>query len=436
MNSVLERLRAHPDYALAVASGYTLTAVQMGVQLLLVPLYLDVLGEWQFGVLMMLLSFLNFVAIGVGWMSGGASRVLGEYAAAEDAEGFRHAYLVSRFIYTGYSLLVAAAILYAGRTFQTSLFGEEASSHSAELGRAALAAACYLVILYDLSVQRLALNALRRQASANILQMASVLTFVVLVVPWLLAGGGLAGIIVCLAAGAAVARLASAVRWWQARPYRGWRFDTALLLPLARRLAGPMGGGFLLYGMFLLLLQADVVIIGILGGAAAAAQFALVWRLAEVLVLLIWKLPEHLAPYLIHLDAGARHARLAEIYRQADRVLIVLSLGAGVFYAALGGRLVVFWVGAEHAPDDRWAFLLAGGAVFWLGIARLPAIFAYATVRLRALNVVAGAETCGKIALTLVLFPMLGHIAPLVAINVMHGAAIAAAYRRLERAPA
>jgi O-antigen/teichoic acid export membrane protein len=194
-----------------------------------------------------------------------------------------------------------------------------------------------------------------------------------------------------------------------------------------------MGAGFLLYGTFLLVLQADVFIVGLLGDAAVAARFALVWRIAEALVLLIWKLPEHLTPYLIQLDAAGRQARLAEIYRYADRVLLTLSLSAGLLYAIWGQRLVAFWVGAEHAPEEPLAFALAGGAVFWLGIARLPAIFAYATVRLRALNRVAGAEVGGKLLLTVALFPVIGHLAPLVALNVVHGAAIAVAYRRIGR---
>ena len=429
----MERLKSRPDYLLAVASGYTLTGIQMLVQLLLVPLYLQVLGVWQFGILMMVLSSLNFVAIGIGWMSGGAARLLGEYAAANDGEGFRHVYLVSRIIYTGYALLIALILVAAAITFETRLFGEAARQHSAQLRWLPVAAGIYLVLMYDLSVERLGFTALRRQASGNLLQIASVVTFVALVIPWLKTGGGVAGIVGCLAAGMAVARLGSAMQWRRVRPYHGGRIDRTLLMPLARRLSGAMGGGFLLYGTFLLLLQADVVIVGMLGGPAAAARFSLIWRIGEVLVMLIWKLPEHLAPYLIHLDVGRRHTRLNEIYRHADRVLIGLSLAAGVFYACVGQRLVGLWVGREHAPIEPWGFVLAGGAVFWLGIARLPAIFAYATVRLRALNIAVGTEAGGKIALTVALFPTLGPLAPLVALNAVHAAGVAFAYRRLGR---
>jgi O-antigen/teichoic acid export membrane protein len=225
----------------------------------------------------------------------------------------------------------------------------------------------------------------------------------------------------------------SAGYWLRARPYRGWRLEAARFGPLISRLIGPMGGGFLLYGIFLLLLQADVIIVGVLGGAEVAAQFVLVWKIAEVLILLIWKMPEHLIPYLIHLDAGGRRERLAEIYAQADKVLVGCSLIAGVGYAVWGGVLVEFWVGAGHAPDDAWAFALAGGAIFWLGIARLPAVFAYSLVRLRELNFVAGGETIGKLVLVLVSFPWLGYLAPLAALNVMHVAITARAYRRLRR---
>jgi len=76
-------------------------------------------------------------------------------------------------------------------------------------------------------------------------------------------------------------------------------------------------------------------------------------------------------------------------------------------------------------------YALAGGAVFWLTIARLPAIYAFSQVRLKSLIKVTALETIGKVIFVFALFPTLGLYAPLVAINVLHILGIAYLYQRL-----
>lgn len=106
---------------------------------------------------------------------------------------------------------------------------------------------------------------------------------------------------------------------------------------------------------------------------------------------------------------------------------------AAVGYAAFGPTVVRLWVGAENAPDAPWAFVLAGGAIFWLVSARLPAIFAFSLLRLRPLNIAIATEVAAKIALLLVLFPVAGYYSPLIAVNAAHLGGVAILYRRLVR---
>jgi hypothetical protein len=113
---------------------------------------------------------------------------------------------------------------------------------------------------------------------------------------------------------------------------------------------------------------------------------------------------------------------------------MAVALIAAIAYGAVGPWLVRMWVGSA-APDDRIAFVLAGAAVFWLAVARLPSVFAYATVRLRQLLTVSGIELTAKVVVTMSLFSELGYLAPLVAINAIHVLGLAVAYRRLMPTP-
>lgn len=421
------------DYAYSVASSYLQLAVNILIQLLLVPLYLAHLGKADFGLLMILLGFINFAALGVGWLSGGMARMLGEFWARDQREDFARAYLLCKLAYVGYAAtltLLALGIIWLARERVLA-----SPTHSGEELFTVLAlTGVYFVVQYEFAVDRLALAAAGRQAAANLLFALSQLAYVAAVVPVLMASGGLAGVMLCFLAGVVIARLAS---WLVRRRYRlqlrPWQGLGGQARPLLRRLVGRTGLGFLLAGGIALALQADTLIVGWLAGTEAVADFVLVWKVAEVGVLMLWRLPEQLQPYIIHMDARAEGDRLRAAYAKGLKLIWPIAIAAGVGYALLGPWLVRLWVGPEFAPDTPLGFALAGGAVVWLVAARWPAAFAYATVRLRGLIAISGVEFAAKLALTVMLFPRLGYLAPLAALNIVHICGVAWAYLRLGR---
>jgi O-antigen/teichoic acid export membrane protein len=200
-----------------------------------------------------------------------------------------------------------------------------------------------------------------------------------------------------------------------------------------RDLMSAARSGHAAYGLIFMGLQADVLIFGILGGPAAAAEFVLVWKVAEVLVLLLWRLSESLLPELIHADAKNDRDRLVRIYRRGIVLLRLVCLALGCLYGIVGQSLVNLWLGSAAAPQSALAFALAGGAIFWLGSARLPALFAYALGGVNGLAKVACVELFMKLVLIWLLYDKMGFLAPLVAINAVHFCGLAYAYARLSK---
>jgi O-antigen/teichoic acid export membrane protein len=318
-----------------------------------------------------------------------------------------------------------------GLNWEHLIFHNLPSAYRKAVHLSILAIAVYFVVLYDFSVERLALTAKRRQVAGNLFQILNLLIFAISVVPWLLSGGSLVGVLICLVGGVVVARAASWIYWRCAEIKIGLCCSIKESIPLLKRLMGRMGLGYLLYGMLILTMQADTLIVGWLGGAEIAATFALVWQIANLAIQLLWKIPEYLLPHLIHIDTRGEKNRLQKVYREGLRWMLIVSFTAGLGYALLGHWVVKLWVGSENAPDNTLAYIFAGAAVFWLGSARLPAVFAYSTVKLKRLNIVAGIEVMGKLLLIFLLFPKLSYLAPLIAVNVVHIGGVALAYRRL-----
>jgi O-antigen/teichoic acid export membrane protein len=212
-----------------------------------------------------------------------------------------------------------------------------------------------------------------------------------------------------------------------------WIWPTRALQPLLHRFIGRLGIAYFFYGVLFILLQTDVLVVGWLADPVVAGQYVLVWKIAEVIVLMLWRIPEHLQSEFIAMDAQGELDRLARVYSHGVWTVRALAFVASIGYAFMGPWLVRLWVGPEHAPTNRWAFALAGAAIFWLASARMPAVLAYASMRLKPLLRVAAIEVIGKLVLMFVLFPITGYLAPLVAINGVHLGGIAVAYAKLGR---
>jgi O-antigen/teichoic acid export membrane protein len=180
-------------------------------------------------------------------------------------------------------------------------------------------------------------------------------------------------------------------------------------------------------------LQADTLLIGTLGGPTVTAQFVLVWKIAEVLILMLARISQHLQPELIDMDAKGDIVRLRRVYRDASLYMLLAGALIGGGYALFGQWLVGLWIGHGEAPQNAWAYVLAGGAVFWLGSSRLQAVFAYSRVKLRPLIRLSATELAAKLILVFALYPYVGYLSPLIAINLVYVCGIAYAYVAMNR---
>jgi len=423
----------NPDYAGAVLSGYAQMAVSALVNMALVPLYLATLGRAGFGFLMVLQGLAAYAAIATLWLTGALTRRLGEHATRGDRTAFARELAAGKRGSLCISLLLGAAGLGTAALWP-GLLGAEVA-RLPELWPGLVLFAAHFVLLWLFSIDRIALNQTGRQTAANLLTILALLVQGVLSALLLLGfGAGLAGATGALLAGTAAGQAGASllarrngrhVRWLAAAPAGTGRALRAML--------DATGGGFVLYGLLSLTLQADTVIVGLAGGPLLAAEFALVWKIGELITQALWRLADALQPRLIALDVGADRAGLRRVLGRLDRMMLLAAAAAGLGYAGLGPTIVRLWVGAAQAPANHQPFLLAGGAIIWLSIARLPAAAAFVTLRLRVLNLVMAGELAAKLVLIGLLIGRLGAAAPLAATNLVHVLGAAIGYRWLLR---
>jgi len=410
-----------PQFSFAITTGYALMGLNLLIQLGLVPLYIQKLGKVQFGMLMIIFSFMNFAALGVGWLSGGIARLLGEHAARQDHEQLAKTYITAKVLYVGYAVVVVLLLGVIGAiSFVLSGEGPASLKWDDSVWLSIGIAALYFIAQYDFAIDRITLVAMTRQPAADLIQMVGLCVTALFVTTWLVNGGGMAGVLGGYLLGTLMARIGS----WRYMKQTGLHILPSLSryggMDSWKKLVGITSGGYFIYGVTLLAMQADTMVVGWLGGSALAAEFTLVWKIPEVIIQLIWRIPGALEPYIIRLDTLGRYERIQDIYKQGLGWMLGASVLASVMYALLGHPFVMLWVGTAQAPSSQLAYVFAALAMFWLCAVRWPAGFAHATVRLRQLNWVAGLEVVGKLTIALMLFPKLGYTAFFIAISLVH----------------
>lgn len=429
------------SYFGALFTSYLLMGLTILVQIVLVPLYLKNLGKFQFGLLMLLFSFVNYASVGIGWASGGMLRILTEFKAKEDIVQFNQSYGLAKIILIGYAIFIAALMFLAAYVFDGWFLQNVPPEYYRITQHTIGVAGLYIIILYDFYSSNLALIACKKQMIANLLLIISLLTYIVFVIPWLVQGGSLEGIFIFLLCCNIMSRLISIV-WIK----KSLKVDFLQILrgllnintesereikQVLKRLFGKMGLGFLFFGILSLTLQADILFIGLLGGTLIVAEFTLIWKIAEVLIQLISKFTEQFSPYIIHMDVKEEKMLLKKIARTGYFGLAFLSIMVGLLYAFFGNKVVSLWVGPDLAPKQDYAYWLAGAAIAFIGTSRLPLNFAFNLVHFKSLNKIIVFELLSKIIITILLFPYVGYISIFIAIIVTHLGGIAYGYWRL-----
>jgi O-antigen/teichoic acid export membrane protein len=426
-----KRLLNNPDYLGAIIAGYGLTAAQIVVQVVMVPLYIATLGKPLFGVLMVLVAFANVARLGVGWLSGRMLRVLSEAFSRRDEAEFAQARRSFRLAFLLYGAIAAIILWGIGWLVPDALVSDTVDIPRSERDLTFALIGLFTIGLNALTSEITVLAARKQRTVGTLVMISNLAAFALAAVPSLLLGAGIAGVAASFLVGTLVG-IAVCV-YWGRRRYRASTLENWSFFRAFRRYLGANTGPYALHGMLSLVLQSDILVIGIIGGPTAAADFVLVWKVAEVVALLLWRLSENLQPELIEMDVTGDRGRLARVYRHGMILMTAIAAAAGLAYAAAGNFIVRFWIGKEAAPDDAFGYALAGGALFWIVLVKLPTILAYALVRFGSLNRLTAIEAGGRLTLTVGLFPFVGYVSPLLAVNLIFLGGLGYGYLRLGR---
>ncbi len=425
------KAKNNPDFAAAVFIGYGLLSLQVIVQIFLLPLYLQALGVYRFGALMILIGCTSFAFVLVGSLYSVLLRLFGGAQRDQNRSLVSALYVAARIISVGMALLCGIIIIGA-ELIHPFLFEDAPPELHHEIFGALLLSILHLMFLCEVSVNQALLAAGGRQAAANLVTLVGLAVFAVTIVPALLMGTNLLGVMICFLIGDVASRffvhylLRKTVSIRPLQPIGRYRAAMKKVLSGETR-------PYFAFTVVSVGQQADVLIIGIIGGPLAAAHFVLVWKIAEMLILILSRVTQHLQAEFVRMDLRGERSRLRRIYREVYIGVFVAALFLGLLYSLFGAWIVELWVGQEAVPTETWSYIWAGLAILWLSMARLSVVLALSLEQINPLIRLAGLELAAKVVLIFLLFPHWGYLAPIIAISVTHLCGIAYGYYALGR---
>lgn len=400
-------------------------SAHMLTQIILTPIYLNTLNDEKFGILMIFLNIITFAVFGISWFSGGLVRLLGEYWSNKKLTKFNETLILGKYVFTSYALLTAllSLILY----YFLKQFGY---LNSIEFFTVILIL-IYFILNYEALTERQAFVATNWQALGNNVEITKIIVFFFLVIFLLPKYKSLNVVFAALIAGVITQRVITGIYLRFKIGFSGWGKFTNSMKPDLNQFLSTKGLNYFYFGTLVLLLQLDVVIIGIIGGPIVAGKFVLLWKIPEVLGLILGKIPTSLEPKIIHLDSKSELSSYSKFFVNSRTFFIIICFITSIFYILAGEHLVRIWVG-ENAPKDDWMYYIAGVALFFYSISRWPISFAFAQVKLRQLIKVSLIEFSFKIIFTLVLFRFFSYASPLIGMIIIHIIYVARGYQKIK----
>ena len=340
-------------------------------------------------------------------------RVLGEYWSNKNLSKFNETLILGKYIFTSYSIIVSTISIIVFVTLKNANYFIDIDTLTI------IIISLYFVLTYEALSERQAFVGANWQALGNSIELSKVIVFAFLTLYFLPKYKSIDIVFIALIMGVITQRIITGSYLKLNLNFTGWGKFSNSMKPDLKRFMSRDGLNYLYFGTLVLLLQLDVVIIGIIGGPILAGKFVLLWKIPEVLGLILGKIPSSLEPKIIHLDSKSELSSYDKIFLQSKTLFVLLCLTISFIYMFFGEYLVQFWIG-NNAPKDDWMYYIAGMALFFFSISRWPISFAFAQVKLKKLIKISFIELIFKFIFTLILFEYFSYLSPLIGMILIH----------------
>lgn len=343
-----------------LGSGYIALILNALMMIILMPFFLNHLGEEMMGIYIMIAGLTNMLNLGIGWLSEASSLTLSSRSHAHKKHYLvAPIYNMQQLIFGFYGIAIMLLLWLAA--FLLPYFWHPLHADYMQQVQISLLlfSAHYVVFLLhngDLSF----LTSQLRLDLANACRAIYNIIFCALTIALLYLHPSL--YVVFIAQIVTTVLLGAASQIYLRRYHLSW-----LKVKLPRRqvwravlvrIGGPIAA---IAGLWGIMLYADTALVGFLLGPIAAAHYFAGAKIADLLALILIRISETASPYFARLHKPSEKQALDLFYLEFQRLLIYLCIIAAAGYAFFGEAVMNLWLGS-NAPA------LPSSMFIWIGL--------------------------------------------------------------------
>lgn len=403
------------SYISGVVGGYFHLAISMVIAIVLIPFLLKKIGSELTGVYLLLMTISGFLSVGIGWLSGAGVKLLVDAHALKESDYLKDVHwivFIGYFLYASVMLVACVgASTQIGKLWFVSLspqFVDQARWACVFLG-------VFIWVSYIQNADLSLFTATFRQGTANLYRALAQVVFAISAFSLLSYSSRVDLLMLSQVAGVLVVGILVRIHLSSLNMLSIWK-PRRLRKDVAHSMFVSVGGAYFVFGLVqFLLLYGDVFIIGTLMGSSAVTSYILLWKIPEVLGVVLGRLSETLSPHLTKLNAIGDSVALRGVFVGFSKIQACLALAAGSAYAILGPYIAYLWVGDDQRHHEWIYYLIAGLALSFQVMNRHNIILHFALAKVRGIIFPQLLEFTLKLLLVIILLQKWGVAAPLLA---------------------
>jgi len=341
-------------YIYTILSSWIVLGIHTSSQIILTPLYLSSIGEYEFGIFGIMMTVFNLCGAGVGWFIGPYNRILQKN---NNRKRLSNIVAAGRIFFLGYILVIAiisliVVLILRANNFSRAMFDPDIL----------ILYYIFMIISYYFIAERLLLNHINKQVLGNILDGAKIVVFSFIIYFYINSFNSLKFVMLALIISVLVQILA--LRYSINTHKIFYILSVKNFKKYLKIIIKDNSFKYGIYNAINVFNQMDILIVGYIGGGVEASKYILIMKIPELLITILSRIPNSLEPKIIKYTLTNNKIILHSMQKKYFKFYAVICLIICFLYSTFILNLNDLWIGS-YLDFDQSIFNILAVVIFF-----------------------------------------------------------------------
>lgn len=399
------------DYIKTIFSHYSNTFLHLIFNLIQIPIFLKIFNNHEFGIILFLISLINFSSIGIGWISSGLIKSFGERSRKNSNNEISKIFYLSKNFTIFYLFLFNFFIL-------VSFFFVDVDEINLQDLFISLLLICLSIIfklLPNTEIQYL--NSIDKQSLP--IKIENVRLFILIALLFVFKDKFESiyqiALIICFSIFISYVLIKINV---PKKKFYIEKKNISLIYDF-KTLLGPRALKYGVLGFFILILQSDIIILNLLSKSEFIKDYVIYWKIPEIIFLIFLKIPATFEPAIIRHEANGNREIIINLHKSYYLLYLFAIFIVSLIYFFCSEYLISIWLG-DQIYLNFWFKLFCCVNLFFITSMRWNLAFLHAMAKLSFLIKLIALEAILKVIIIVIFIDKFTFMTPIIATSFCH----------------